>query len=382
MSAQPTSERDGGRPGVPAARCGHRGVRREGVRGRRRGRDRPAPGSPPAPSTPATPARTLLADAIAAATGTELDDLFSDHRFEGRMEDILRVAGSHLVSRSSGGERADRSAGLLLESFAAARHEPAVLALLRSPLVERRARLAAIVEAAKASGGIDREVDTDAIVTFCHAVGLGFLLLEAIDAPLPAPRALGAADRPPRGRRRRPDRLRPQRGRRTRPPGGLTMATDEEILGREGVDDLDAILAVSRADADAAVHAVRDHADAIFTWDYRKGARPQLETLYEKAKHAQWNGEVDLDWTIEFDREEQAAGMVEVRAAEFARKGVDLAGTGLEHWGREEWIRFGMEMQSRSLSQFMHGEQGADLARRRLSRRCRGSTPSTTRPRR
>ena len=129
----------------------------------------------------------LLADAIAAATGTELDDLFSDHRFEGRMEDILRVAGSHLVSRSSGGERADRSAGLLLEAFAAARHEPAVLALLRSPLVERRARLAAIVEAAKASGGIDRDVDTDAIVTFCHAVGLGFLLLEAIDAPLPAP---------------------------------------------------------------------------------------------------------------------------------------------------------------------------------------------------
>lgn len=129
----------------------------------------------------------LLAEAIAAATGSELDDLFSDHRFEGRMEDILRVAGGHLVSRAGAGdETGDRSAGaLLLESFAAARHEPDVLALLQGPLQERRARLAAIVEAAKASGGIDHDVDTDAIVTFCHAVGLGFLLLDVIDAPLP-----------------------------------------------------------------------------------------------------------------------------------------------------------------------------------------------------
>lgn len=130
----------------------------------------------------------LLAEAIAAATASELDELFSDHRFEGRMEDILRVAGSHLVSRSA--DDGDRSApGMLLESFAAARHEPNVLALLQGPLGERRARLAAIVEAAKASGGIDEDVDTDAIVTFCHAVGLGFLLLEAIAAPLPEPEA-------------------------------------------------------------------------------------------------------------------------------------------------------------------------------------------------
>lgn len=131
----------------------------------------------------------LLAEAISLATGSELDDLFSDHRFEGRMEDILRVAGGHLVSRSSepGDDRS--GSGMLLESFAAARHEPVVLALLQGPLQERRARLAAIVEAAKATGGIDREVDTEAIVTFCHAVGLGFLLLEAIDAPLPEPEA-------------------------------------------------------------------------------------------------------------------------------------------------------------------------------------------------
>jgi hypothetical protein len=137
------------------------------------------------------------------------------------------------------------------------------------------------------------------------------------------------------------------------------MATDEEILGRSGVDDLDAILSVSRADADEVVHTVRDHADAIFTWDYEKGARPQLNTLYEKAKHAQWNGETDLDWSITYDREAQAEDMIDARAAMFAGKGIDLSGTGLERWGRDEWRQFGLNMQNWSLSQFMHGEQGA-----------------------
>ena len=43
-----------------------------------------------------------------------------------------------------------------------------------------------VVEAAKAGGGITDELDTEALVTFCHAVGFGFLLFEAFDAPLPA----------------------------------------------------------------------------------------------------------------------------------------------------------------------------------------------------
>ena len=49
------------------------------------------------------------------------------------------------------------------------------------------ARLAAIVDGAKATGGIDAEMDTEALVTFCHAVGLGFLLLEVVESPLPDP---------------------------------------------------------------------------------------------------------------------------------------------------------------------------------------------------
>lgn len=128
----------------------------------------------------------LLAEAIAVATGSEFDALFSDHRFEGRMEDILRIAGSHLVERAAPAERrALHAPGMLLESFVAARHEPGVLALLQERMLDRRDRLAEIVDGAKATGGIDHEVDTDALVTFCHAVGLGFLLLEVLDAPMP-----------------------------------------------------------------------------------------------------------------------------------------------------------------------------------------------------
>ena len=70
-------------------------------------------------------------------------------------------------------------------------------------------------------------------------------------------------------------------------------ATNAEILGRDDANDLEAILAISNHDVDEVIHAVKDNADAIFTWDYEKGARPALNKLYEKAKNAQWNGETD-----------------------------------------------------------------------------------------
>ncbi len=137
------------------------------------------------------------------------------------------------------------------------------------------------------------------------------------------------------------------------------MPTDAEILGRDGVDDLDAIFAVPRQAADEAIHAVRDHADAIFTWDYEKGRRPALNKLYEKAKHAQWNGETDLDWSITYDREAQARSMIGFREEMFRAKGIDLTGTPMAAWGDDEWVQFSLHMQNWSLSQFMHGEQGA-----------------------
>ncbi len=126
----------------------------------------------------------LLAAALDARTLDEFDELFADHRFEGRMEDILTVAGSQLIKRDP-----DPTQALLLEAFVAARRDAQVAELLRGRIQDRRNSLANIIEAAKASGGIDERLDTDALVTFCHSVGFGFLLFEALDLPLPAPGA-------------------------------------------------------------------------------------------------------------------------------------------------------------------------------------------------
>ena len=133
--------------------------------------------------------------------------------------------------------------------------------------------------------------------------------------------------------------------------------TDQNTVSADP-NDLDAILSVENPYVDEAVHAVADNCDAIFTWDYEKGARPALNKLYEKAKHSQWNGETDLPWDTDVDPEKLTA---EVFGTEpmWEAIGMNVEGTPLASWGSAEWIQMHMEMQNWSLSQFMHGEQGA-----------------------
>ncbi len=135
------------------------------------------------------------------------------------------------------------------------------------------------------------------------------------------------------------------------------MSTNEALIGRSDVNDLEAILAVSNTDVNEVIHAVEDNADAIFTWDYEKGRRPALNKLYEKAKTSQWNGETDLDWSIEVDPESVVANNAMQNG--FFDQNIDLTGTAMEHWGDDKWLEFGVEGQNWMLSQFMHGEQGA-----------------------
>ena len=132
---------------------------------------------------------------------------------------------------------------------------------------------------------------------------------------------------------------------------------DEEILGRPAVDDLEAILTTANTDVDEVIHAVRDNADVIFTWDYEKGARPALDKLYEKAKGSQWNGQTDLDWSIDVDQQQFAEMMADMQQMEFEARGVDFTGTPFEKWKRAEWVELAHEVQNCSLSQFIRGEQ-------------------------
>ncbi|MHB8682244.1 MAG: ferritin-like domain-containing protein [Acidimicrobiales bacterium] len=135
------------------------------------------------------------------------------------------------------------------------------------------------------------------------------------------------------------------------------MRSTAEIIGRDDINDLEAIMAVYNTDVDEALHAVHSNYDTVFTWDYDKGHRPKLDKLYEKAKKAQWNAQTDLPWETDVDQE--ALVVANAVANGGFNEGIDVSGTALAKWGDKEWIQFGVESQNWTLSQFMHGEQGA-----------------------
>ncbi|WP_426572467.1 ferritin-like domain-containing protein [Aquihabitans sp. McL0605] len=134
-----------------------------------------------------------------------------------------------------------------------------------------------------------------------------------------------------------------------------SASTNQDLIGRAELNDLEAILSVSAPDVDEAIRVVKDNSDAIFTWDYEKGSRPALNKLYEKAKVSMWNGETDLPWDTVVDQEQVAKDNMALGSF----GDVDLRHTPFANWGDDEWMNLGMEFQNWSLSQFMHGEQGA-----------------------
>ena len=142
------------------------------------------------------------------------------------------------------------------------------------------------------------------------------------------------------------------------------MTTYEEMIGREDLNDLEAILSVSNTDKDEIIHDVHSSVDAVFTWDYER-SREALVKLYEKAKTSQWNVTTDLDWSIEVDQEKVVLANM-AQDARFFGEGVDLAGTPFAKWGDKEWIELGIQSQNWTLSQFLHGEQGALLCTARV----------------
>ena len=136
------------------------------------------------------------------------------------------------------------------------------------------------------------------------------------------------------------------------------------MIDRDDANDVDAILAMTNTDVDAAITTVTNNADTIFTWDYEKGARPRLNKLYEKAKGSMWDGEKDLDWSTEVDIDAMVNHMSIV--GEIQNKPLmDLAeqpGSPLKNWGEKEWHDLGRESLVWQMSQFLHGEQGALVA--------------------
>jgi hypothetical protein len=144
----------------------------------------------------------------------------------------------------------------------------------------------------------------------------------------------------------------------------VTHRGTEEILGRAELNDIESIVSIVNTDVDEVEHAVADNADAIFTWDYSL-ARPRLRKLYEKAKVGQWNATTDLPWDTEVDFEKVVS---EDQSAINAGLSPDhYEGTVVAKWNDREWLEFGMDQRRWTLSQFLHGEQGALLCTAKIT---------------
>ena len=118
----------------------------------------------------------LLIEAIDAYSTDEFDELFAQHDLVGHATEIIETVGAHLVNRENGVERPE----LLLEAMVTARREPEVAARLGRHLAQRADQLGVLVEEAKLDGSVDPDLDTASIVRFCHAVSLGWCLVEAL----------------------------------------------------------------------------------------------------------------------------------------------------------------------------------------------------------
>jgi hypothetical protein len=127
--------------------------------------------------------------------------------------------------------------------------------------------------------------------------------------------------------------------------------------------DIDQILAIATPPRSEPNHYVASSAKACFTWEYDRDFSA-LDRLYEKAKRSQWNGTTDLPWHLEVDPEREAASNIASRIDRGNQ--LDWSGTPVASWAEKEWLEFSILSQRWSLSQFLHGEQGALLCTSRL----------------
>jgi hypothetical protein len=96
--------------------------------------------------------------------------------------------------------------------------------------------------------------------------------------------------------------------------------------------------------------------DVTYTWSYEE-VRQNLRDLYLKARRSQWNPDDVLDFSIDVDPEEpdRIPEMHPLWGSRFYDK-----------LSKAEHARLNVEMQRWTLSQFLHGEQGALLAASQL----------------
>src|SRR5262249_20827690 len=97
--------------------------------------------------------------------------------------------------------------------------------------------------------------------------------------------------------------------------------------------------------------------DTNYAWNYGT-VKEGLRDLYEKAKREQWNGTVQLDWSIPVDPEGEIIPQVYNPLEDYAP---------YKKLGEKQVKEFRHATMALQLSQFMHGEQGALIVASQLA---------------
>ena len=97
--------------------------------------------------------------------------------------------------------------------------------------------------------------------------------------------------------------------------------------------------------------------ESTFSWEYEDGKRELLD-LYDKGKRQQWDAALRLDWSIELDPE---------NPQQMDDRAIPIFGTPLwDKLSNKDRINIRHHQQAHTLSQFMHGEQGALMVAAKL----------------
>jgi AcrR family transcriptional regulator len=125
----------------------------------------------------------LLVEAVRTHCVSPLDSILAPTiagAAEGETATRLAAAGAHIGTRGL-----PLGQALLLEAMVAGRRDPELRAVLIERLDERRQMMRTVVDAAQAEGSLDPSIDPHAVVQLMQAIGLGFLLQEAmgLDSP-------------------------------------------------------------------------------------------------------------------------------------------------------------------------------------------------------
>jgi hypothetical protein len=120
---------------------------------------------------------------------------------------------------------------------------------------------------------------------------------------------------------------------------------DNELTGRLTPDDIEIVREIFKTPLTGS-----------YNWDY-EAANTKIRRLYELGKKFNWNAELDVDWDQPFPRSESPDG---------SGRGAFAGHPIYEALSAEQKTEFAWRSLAQTLSQFMHGEQGALLVASQL----------------